>query len=81
MPKAKLEYDLNDLDDRMAHFRAVKSLDMSIVLFEFLYNSRKELRYRLEEKDMSAYDAIDMVFDKFRDLLDENNINVDELIS
>jgi len=28
--KATLEFDLNDPDDRMAHFRCVKSLDMAI---------------------------------------------------
>ena len=32
MAKAILEFDLNDPDDQMAHLRAVKSLDMALVL-------------------------------------------------
>lgn len=32
--KAKLEFDLDDQDDRMAHLRCVKALDMSLALFK-----------------------------------------------
>ncbi len=39
--KATLEFDLTDPDDRMEHFRCVKSLDMAIVLFEILHNTKK----------------------------------------
>ncbi len=31
--KAKLEFDLEELDDVMAHLRCVKSLDMALALF------------------------------------------------
>ena len=81
MAKATLEYDLNDPDDRMAHLRAIKSLDMSIVLFQLIYNTRKGLRNSLEEKDITAYEAIDMVFDKIHELIEEHDINIDELIN
>ena len=31
--KAKLEFDLNDSEDKMSHMRCVKSTDMAIVFF------------------------------------------------
>ena len=33
--KAKIEFDLNDLDDNMAHMRCVKSLDMALAMWAF----------------------------------------------
>ena len=32
--KATLRFDLDDVDDRMAHLRCVKSLDMALLLWE-----------------------------------------------
>ena len=39
--KAKLIFDLDNPDDRMAHMRATKSLDMAVVLFEIQTNLKK----------------------------------------
>lgn len=33
--KATLQFNLEDEDDRMAHFRCVKSLDMALAMWEF----------------------------------------------
>ncbi len=33
--KAVLKFDLNDEDERMAHFRCVKALDMALAMWEF----------------------------------------------
>jgi Mg2+ and Co2+ transporter CorA len=71
--EAILKYNLDDFDDRKAHLRCIKSLDMACVIFEFLRNSRKKLRN--EDKF-----TVDDVFDHFHTLLEENNINIDELI-
>ena len=49
--KATLTFDLDDRDDKMAHARCVKALDMAIALFsirEELYN-RKLDRRRIKE--------------------------------
>ena len=43
--KATLDFDLDNPDDRMAHMRAVKSLDMAIVLFELQTNLKKKCEY------------------------------------
>jgi len=34
--KAKLEFDLDDFDDKMAHNRCVKATDMALVLWEIM---------------------------------------------
>jgi hypothetical protein len=81
--KAKLQYDLNDPDDRMAHLRAVKSLDMASALFEITRNLRKKVirRFEEDEKEYDEFDGIEEVFDKIHEILGENNIDIDELIN
>jgi hypothetical protein len=86
MAKATLEFDLNDVDDRMAHLRAVKSTDMALAIFQLLYNTRKGLEYAVEGAEMkgeeiSAYDAIYMVFEEIHGIMNEHGINTDELIN
>jgi len=81
MAKAILEYDLNELDDRMAHLRAVKSLDMALVLWELFYNTKKGILNKIEFNNLDAYDAVEEVFQKLRDEMDEHGINLDELVN
>jgi hypothetical protein len=80
MAKATLEYDLNDLDDRYAHKRAVKSLELALALWDITHNTKKGLMWSMEGKEMDKYDALEMVFDKINEILDEHNINTEELI-
>ena len=42
MAKAILEYDLKDADDLMEFTRANKSLDLSLCLWEIMYNTKKK---------------------------------------
>ena len=82
--KAKLQYDLNDPDDRMAHLRAVKSVDMASALFDITRNLRKKIQNRYEDIDNThndVFDGIDAVFDEIYDILEDNNIDIDELIN
>ena len=81
--KANLVYNLNDPDDRMAHMRAVKSLDMASALFEITRNLKKLIEHRFENTDNTnndVFDGINAVFDEIYDILEDNNINIDELI-
>ncbi len=80
MPKAILEYDLNDVDDSMAHKRAVKSLDMALALWEITHNTKKGLEWSMEGKEIDKYEALEMVYEKIYEILDENNIKLDDLI-
>jgi len=80
MAKAKIEFDLNDIDDRMAHLRAVKSFDMAMALWDITHNTKKGLEWSLEGKDIDKYEVLEMVFDKIYEILDEHNVRTDELI-
>jgi hypothetical protein len=82
--KATLSYNLNDPDDRMAHLRAVKSLDMASALFDITRNLKKKIEHRYEDIDNTnndVFDGIDAVFDEIYDILEDNNIDIDELIN
>ena len=80
MAKATLEFDLNDQDDKMAHLRAVKSLDMAIALWDITHNTKKGLEWSMEGKELDKYDSLELVFDKIYEILKEHNISVDELM-
>ena len=82
--KAKLQYDLNDFDDRMAHMRAVKSLDMASALFDITRNLKKQVERRFEDDTTTEYDSFDViqeVFDRIHEILTDHSIDVDELIN
>ncbi len=81
MAKAKIKYDLNDLDDRLAHLRAIKSFDMAMALWDITHNTKKGLEWSMEGKEMDKYDALEMVFEKIHEILNDHNINTDELIN
>jgi hypothetical protein len=82
--KATLSYNLNDQDDRMAHLRAVKSLDMASALFDITRNLKNKIENRYEDIDNTnndVFDGIDAVFDEIYNILEDNNIDIDELIN
>jgi hypothetical protein len=81
MAKATLEFDLNDSDDMIAHLRAVKSLDMAMALWEIVHNTKKGLEWSMEDKEIDKYDALELVYKKIHEILDEHNIKTDELIN
>jgi hypothetical protein len=81
--KATLSYDLNDPDDRMAHMRAVKSLDMASALFDITRDLRKKVirRFEDDEKEYDEFDGIEEVFNRIHEILEYNGIDIDELIN
>ena len=80
MAEAILKYNLNDADDSMAHMRAVKSLDMALALWDITHNTKKSLEWSMEGKEIDKYEALDMVYEKIYEILDEHNIKLDDLI-
>jgi hypothetical protein len=80
MAKAILEFDLNERDDKMAHLRAVKSLDLAMALWDITHNTKKRLEWSLEGKEIDKYDTLELVFEKIYEILEEHKINTDELI-
>jgi len=79
--RAVLEFDLNDLDDTMAHKRCVKATDMACALFEITSNLKRRCEVLVDNKPMNAYEAMDMVFECIADELLEHNIILDDLIN
>jgi hypothetical protein len=79
MAKAILEYDLDNPDDNQAHYRAVRSLDMAGALWDITHNTKKGLEWAMEGKELNKYEALDMVFDKIFEILEEHDINTDKL--
>jgi hypothetical protein len=80
MAKAKIEYDLSDVDDMYAHKRAIKSLDMALALWSITHNTKKGLEWSMEGKEMDKYDALEMVFEKIHEIISEHNIDLDDLM-
>ena len=81
MAKATLEYNLDDVDDEMAHLRAIKSLDMALVLWELAYNTKKSIHNQIEFQEIKdPYEAVDKVFEKLYEEMNERGINLDQLI-
>jgi len=82
MPKAILEYNLDEIDDRDAHLRAIKSLSLTIALWEMDQHLRSELKYGTREGELpdEAYKAIERAREKLFEILSENGISFDELM-
>lgn len=76
--KAKLIFDLDDIDDMVNYKRCVKSQDMAFALFEITRNLKKKCSYGVEKMD--GVDALEYIFDKIYDEIELNNIIIDELI-
>ncbi len=81
MAEGILKFDLNDPDDRMAHLRAVKSLDMAMALWDIVHNTKKGLEWSMEGKEIDKYDALELVYEKIHEILNDHNIITDELIN
>ena len=76
--KAKLKFNLEFPDERRAHMRCVKSTDMAIVLFDILYNARKKIHH--ENESEAFVEGIDSTLNYIRELCEDRNINIDELL-
>lgn len=79
--KTTLKFDLNELEDIKDHRRCIKALDMACVLFEFQLNSKKAFLIEIDKDlNLSKYDVIDLVYERFNKIMEEYNIHLDELI-
>ena len=77
--KAKLEFDLDNPDDKMAHMRCVKATDMAIMLWDIKQKIRSKLKYGeyLSEAEFHQWEVMQ---DEFYSIASEYGINLDELI-
>jgi microsomal dipeptidase-like Zn-dependent dipeptidase len=73
VPKAILEFDLNEYDDRLAHLRAMKATDAYIVIqgiHSFLRNLQKH-------KDQEVIDINDLL-EKLNEIEDQYGIDLSD---
>ena len=75
--KAELKFNLDEHEDRMAHYRCVKALDMACVLFQ-IGNLRKKCLSNIQEDNSET--AINKVFDDISDLMQDYNIDLNEIL-
>ena len=80
MAKAILEFDLSNSEDIQDYKRANKALDMAIALWDIDQYLRAQTKYN-EELTQDAYDALATARDKFYEILNERNINMDEILN
>jgi hypothetical protein len=81
MAKAILEFDLTDSDDMMEFERVMKATDMALVLWQLVFNAKKQIFNEIEfEKIESPYDAIDKFYERLYLELDDHGLNMDKLI-
>lgn len=80
MSKATLTFDLNDSDDRMDFERMMKAKDMAMMLWEIDMNGYRKFTKYNERQEGAYQEGIEEVFEYFRQLLKEHNIDVEQLI-
>lgn len=83
--KAKLIFDLEDADDRMAHLRCVKSLDMADILFQLSHNTYKDLINQVQggknENEVAYLEVgIKLFHKRLCEQLQDKGIVIEELI-
>jgi hypothetical protein len=78
--KAQLIFDLDDNYDKIEHLRCIQASNLCSAIHEFIFNTKKGLKYEAEAKNLDAYDAINSVYEKFWDILKEHNIDIDKLV-
>jgi hypothetical protein len=80
--EAILKYNMDDPDDERKHKLAVISFGLALQVWEFLYNTRKDIEYKIDEGAFKTQsDVLDETYKRLYDLLEEKNINIDSLIT
>ena len=80
MSTATLTFDLSDGDDRFEFNRVTKSLDMAMALWELDMNGYRKFTKYNDRQEGAYQEGIEEVFKYIRELLDEHQINVEDLI-
>jgi hypothetical protein len=53
---------------------------MAIALWEITHNTKKGLEWSMEGKEIDKYDALELVFEKIFEILNDHNIKMDDLM-
>ena len=77
--KATLEFDLDEGQDKAAHLRCVKAVNMAIALWDMDQYLRAKLKHG--ELEDGAYGALSHARETLRDIMNDHSIDLDELIN
>jgi hypothetical protein len=83
--KATIEFNLDDSDDAELYYRMNKATDMAGALWDITHNTKKALENEIEfersgeNKEFSAYDALDLVFERIHEILADHDVNPERL--
>ena len=76
-----LEFNLDDSADMQAYLRAVKSTKLAITLWEMDQYLRSQTKYAPDSMSEEVYKALQQTRDKLHEIMSDNSIDLDELIS
>ena len=80
MSTATLTFDLSDGDDRYEFNRVTKARDMAMALWELDMNGYRKFTKYNERQEAAYQEGIEEVFEYIRDLLQQHQINVEDLV-
>ena len=80
MAKAILEFDLSEPDDASEHMRMIKSLDLTLVLWDMDQYLRTRLKYEESISD-EEYKAVEAAREKLYELMNARSVSLDDLMN
>ena len=72
---AEFKFDLNEVEDKYAFTRHSKSFDMALAIYKIL-----KIKNELGHSDMSDEKALEFIFTRIAEILENHNIDIDELV-
>jgi hypothetical protein len=78
--EAILKFDLNEFDDQVAHMRAIRALDLCLMINDFEEELRKLVKYSPDSLSDEKYQGYVEVRDKFYEILNRHSIDMEKLI-
>jgi len=79
--KAILKFDLDDHEEVVKFNQHLKGPAMASALFEIMYNLRRKVSHNIEAQDLSPEDTLNYMMQSMKDILDDHNVDVQELIN
>ena len=83
--KAVLMFNTGDIEGKERLKRVVKADDMAFAIWEMVSNARKsvtrEFENNLADITYDVFDGIDAAFKKIYEILEDQHVNIDDLLS
>lgn len=74
--KALLQFNLDDTDDAMAHYRSIKSLDMAL----FIWEMSGKIRTIVDTSEDGKWIDADLILNAWNDMSEQYDINIHKLV-